>query len=176
MTKRIRKRKCKHCGQWFHPDYRNVDRQKYCPKDECQKASKAASQERWLSKPKNRDYFKGEENVRRVQLWRAAHPGYAKRKPPQAREALQDDCQVKTKQLQGDSSSLVARALQDVCSPKGELLLGLIATLIDCTLQDDIAEAALKMKKLGQDILNPPHHFQGGVHARKENFSQSQDP
>ena len=80
MVRRVRKRKCRNCGEFFQPDYRNVDRQKYCPKKECKKAGKAASQKRWLAKPKNRDYFKGKENVRRVQLWREDHPGYAKRK------------------------------------------------------------------------------------------------
>jgi hypothetical protein len=176
MARRVRKQKCRNCGEFFLPDYRNVDRQKYCRKDECKKASKAASQKRWLAKPENQDYFKGEENVRRVQLWREDHPGYAKRKPPKSQEALQDSCRRNTKQFQDDRSMLIDGALQDFCSPKGELLLGLIATLTDCTLQDDIAAAALKMKKLGQDILNPPHLFQGGVHDPKESFSQKQAP
>ena len=176
MVRRVRKRKCRNCGEFFQPDYRNVDRQKYCPKKECKKAGKAASQKRWLAKPKNRDYFKGKENVRRVQLWREDHPGYAKRKPPKSQEALQEPCLRNKLQNQKDRSMLIDRALQDVCSPKGELLLGLIATLIDCTLQDDIAAAALKMKQLGQDILNPPQLFQGGVHDPKENFSPKQAP
>ena len=163
MARRIRKRKCRNCGEFFLPDYRNVNRQKYCQKDECKKVSKAASQKRSLAKPENRDYFKGEENVRRVQSWREEHPGYAKRKPPGSPKALQDPCLSNTEQNQDDRSTLIDRALQDFCSPKGLLLLGLIATLTDCTLQDDIAAAALKMKQLGQDILNPPHLFQGGV-------------
>ena len=176
MAKRVRNRKCKHCHELFAPDYRNAGRQEYCSKDQCKKASKAASQKRWLAKPENRDYFKGDENVVRVQAWRKAHPGYWKRNLPKAEEPLQDACSENNMQFQEDSSILISSALQEACSEKEVLLLGLIATLTDCTLQDDIASAALKMKKLGQDILNPPHHFQGGVHVRKENFSQKQGP
>ena len=43
---------------------------------ECRKASKTASQKRWLQKPENQDYFCGPENVKRVQLWREDNPGY----------------------------------------------------------------------------------------------------
>ena len=76
--------KCLHCKKIFVPDYRNRERQKYCSTPECQAASKQASQQQWLSKPGNRDYFRGPENVQRVQEWRAEHPGYWKRQPPEA--------------------------------------------------------------------------------------------
>ena len=41
---------------------------------------KEASQKRWLRKPENQNYFRGPENVRRVQEWRIANPGYSCRK------------------------------------------------------------------------------------------------
>jgi len=78
----IRPRKCLHCGVFFRPDPRNVTRQKYCSTPGCRKASKAASQRRWLDKPENRDYFRGPENVRRVREWRAAHPGRTRSRSP----------------------------------------------------------------------------------------------
>ena len=86
MTKR-RRRKCLNCGMLFRPDPRNVRHQRYCPAPPCRKASKAASQARWLSQPQNRNYFRGPEHVTRVQGWRAANPGYARGK----RRALQED-------------------------------------------------------------------------------------
>jgi len=93
MNRPIRKRKCQHCRGFFVPDYRNVSRQRYCSKPPCQQASKADSQRRWLQKPENHDHFRGPDNVKRVQLWRQAHPSYWRRQRPKASEtpdALQD--------------------------------------------------------------------------------------
>ena len=54
MTSR-RRRKCRHCGQLFRPNPRNLRHQRYCSAKECRRASKAASQRRWLAKAENRD-------------------------------------------------------------------------------------------------------------------------
>ena len=64
----IKRKKCRHCKSLFIADPRNRNRQKYCRLPECRKASKAASQRKWLAKPENRDYFKGPYQVQRVQL------------------------------------------------------------------------------------------------------------
>ena len=58
MSTRTR-RKCRHCGQVLRPDPRNVRHQRYCSAPACRRASKAASQRRWLAKEANRDYFRG---------------------------------------------------------------------------------------------------------------------
>ena len=89
--KRRRKRKCLHCQALFHPDPRNVRHQKYCSETACRKASKAASQRRWLSKDANTNYFRGPENVQRVQAWRQAHPGYWRSSAGLTDSPLQDD-------------------------------------------------------------------------------------
>ena len=73
MTTRTR-RKCRHCGQLFRPDPRNLRHQRYCSAKECRRASKAASQRRWLAKAENRDYFSGPEQVARVRIWPGAPP------------------------------------------------------------------------------------------------------
>lgn len=57
----FQRKKCCHCKELFRPDPRNAKRQEYCRKPECRKASKVASQRRWLSKPENRDYFRSPE-------------------------------------------------------------------------------------------------------------------
>ena len=67
------------------PSARNIAR-----KPECRKASKAASQKRWLAKPENQGYFCGPKNVKRVQLWREANPGYWRGKRKTTKDALQD--------------------------------------------------------------------------------------
>ena len=77
--------KCLHCKKLFVPDYRNRERQGYCTTPECRKAGKRASQQRWLSKPENSDYFRDAQNVKRVQDWRKEHPGYWKRHPRKPR-------------------------------------------------------------------------------------------
>ena len=69
-------RKCCHCNEFFLPDARHRQRQRYCAAPQCRRVSKAASQRRWLSRPENRDYFRGPDNVERVRTWRAAHPDF----------------------------------------------------------------------------------------------------
>ena len=71
-------RKCMSCGEFFVPDHRSGERQRYCCAADCRRASKAASQAAWLARPPNNDYFSGPVHVARVQTWRAAHSGYAR--------------------------------------------------------------------------------------------------
>ncbi|MGA7879200.1 MAG: hypothetical protein WCA08_26305 [Desulfoferrobacter sp.] len=163
MAKRIRKRKCKSCGVFFTPDYRSWQRQKYCSKPECRKAGKAASQKRWLQKPENRNYFRGSDNVGRVQEWRKAHPGYSRKK----REALQDLLPGKKEENPKVKSSFVAEALQDLFSSQASVLIGLISHLTGSALQDDIASSARRLQQLGNDILNGPTQNNGGTHGSK---------
>ena len=124
MKRSPSRRKCRCCNQFFVPDPRTSDRQRYCSKPACRQASKAASQRRWLSRNGNGDYFRGPTAVGRVQRWRQRHPGYwrrrlkgtqtldiqaadpaqsscnaANRRPP----ALQDDCLTQEPCLGGAS-------------------------------------------------------------------------
>jgi len=163
MAKRIRKRKCKSCGVFFTPDYRNWQRQKYCSKPECRKAGKALSQQRWLQKPENRNYFRGPDNVGRVQEWRKAHPGYSRKK----REALQDHLSGKSVKTPTVKPSVVVGALQDLFSSQITVLVGLISHLTGSALQDDIASSARRLQQLGNDILNGPTQNNGGPHGSK---------
>ncbi len=87
---RIKRKKCPNCRKLFIPEARNKDRQRYCSKPACRKASKAASQEKWFNKPENRDYFKGSTNVERVMRWRSRNPGYRRGKQKTDENVLQD--------------------------------------------------------------------------------------
>jgi hypothetical protein len=124
------------------PDYRNVDRQRYCSKLPCQQASKAESQRRWLQKPENHDHFRGPDNVKRVQLWRQEHPGYWRRKTPQASQApdaLQETWTTQEVPSQFVSETLETPpqdALQDSFFLQPAVLVGLIAQLTGLALQD----------------------------------------
>ena len=153
MDRQLRARKCHCCNEFFRPDYRNGHQQVFCPKLPCRKASKAASQRRWLSQPANRDYFRGAENVRRVQQWRQAHPDYGKKKsaPPAPSQATEP-------QEVAPSSLLVTAppttgALQDNCLSDHPVFIGLLSMVTGSTLQEDIAGIARKLEARGRDIL-----------------------
>jgi hypothetical protein len=73
---RGRRRKCKCCRRLFRPDPCNRRHQRYCSTPRCRRASKAASQTRWLRKPKNQAYFRDPWHVARVRAWRSRNPGY----------------------------------------------------------------------------------------------------
>jgi hypothetical protein len=108
-----RRRKCPCCRAWFIPDPRKRGQQQYCSKQRCRKASKTASQRRWLCKSENKSYFRGPEHVDRVQRWRRDHPGYWRRKSAPARAALQD--LIDTQAIEGAGQSAdIDGALQDV--------------------------------------------------------------
>ncbi len=167
MAPRRRRRKCLNCRTLFWPDLRNINRQRYCSDPDCRKASKTASQKRWISKKRNRDYFKGEVHVERVQEWRAHNPGYWRR----CKNALQDYSKGNPLKEQEVNAKLTGDALQDHLNAQHAVIIGLISHLTGNTLQDNIFSTATNMQQLGQDILNSSTYiFQGGDHAK--NHSQ----
>ena len=151
MAHPTRKRKCPHCKTFFHPDHRNVTRQRYCSKPDCRQASKVDSQQRWRHKPENLDYFKGAEHVQRVRQWRRAHPGYWRRQVPEADkrpEALQEALMPKGVSNQMFETSLEkveTPALQDSFFMQPAVFVGLIAHLTGLALQEDIAATARRL-------------------------------
>lgn len=141
MMSQKRRRKCLHCRVLFRPDPRNRRHQRFCSKPDCRRASKAKSQRRWLSKPANRDYFRGPEHAERVRAWRAAHPGYGQ-KPLQGGSALQEHSLAQVTDPHKKSAALAADPLQELSRVQPLVLLGLIAHLTDATLQDVMPDAA----------------------------------
>lgn len=149
---------------FFQPDSRNQAKQKYCSGTDCRRASKAASQKRWLAKEGNHNYFKGADNVKRVQEWRKGNPGYWRRDL----SALQENSIGKPAIYQIDTTKLTEDALQDLLTAQSAVLVELIDTFTGDTLQYHIASTARNMQQLGNDILQSPTHiFQGGSHDRK---------
>jgi hypothetical protein len=166
--KRARRRKCLCCGELFRPDARNLRHQRHCPKPACRKASKAASQRRWVVKSENHDYFRGAINVARVQAWRAAHPGYWRRPGVKPATALQEDYSAQGVETHSETDYFAPAALQEVLAAQPTVLIGLIAHLTDSALQEDIARASRRLLQLGQDILQgrAGHDDQTGTGAR----------
>ena len=163
----IKRKKCRNCKDLFIPDPRNAKRQKYCSKPQCRKASKAASQQRWLQKPENQNHFRGAENVIRVQQWREVNPGYW-RKKKNNKDALQDRLISQPTENNDDSVKFAHDALQDFLTAQSPVLLGLIAHFTGTALQDSIAMTFQRLQKLGLDIANNSTRSKGGHYGSQD--------
>ena len=153
-------RKCMSCGEFFVPDHRKGERQRYCCAADCRRASKAASQAAWLARPPNNDYFSGPVHVARVQAWRAAHPGYSRGRVRPSR-ALQDLLTPQVPDAVEESANRAELpeapavvALQDLLNAESPLLAGLVAHLFQPALQDDMASTTRRLVQLGRDVIN----------------------
>ena len=172
----IKRIKCCNCKELFIPDPRNAKRQKYCRKAECRKASKAASQKRWLQKPENQGYFSGPENVTRVQLWREANPGYWRGKRKNNKDALQDSLNPQPIENKTDNVEFAHDALQDFLIAQSPVLLGLIANFTGNALQDNMVMTLQRLQKLGQDIVTNLTHSKGGHYGTQGSHRCRPDP
>ena len=153
-------RKCLCCGLFFDLDHRNRKRQRYCSASACRRASKAASQALWLTRPDNVGYFRDPLHAVRVQAWRAAHPGYGRGRH-RAPRALQDSLILQVPDSieecanRGEiAAAPAAPALQDPLSTLPPALAGLIAHLFSVTLQEDMAATTRRLVQLGRDVIN----------------------
>jgi hypothetical protein len=173
---RSRRRKCKHCRELFAPDHRNRKKQRYCSRQECRKASKAASQKKWQEKAENRNYHCGPDNVHRVQQWRKKNPGYWKKSKTKPKP-LQDHLLGNNEKKQEDKPKLTKTPLQDLLTSYHFVIIGLLAHLSGSPLQDDIVEIGLRLQQLGQDILTEPSTDKGGHYdSRQTTHITSADP
>ena len=140
------RRKCKCCRRLFRPDPGNRRHQRYCSAPHCKRASKAASQARWLARPENHDYFRGPVHLARCQAWRARHPGYW-------RTASKDVPSPQDVDPIGKIGVFVRTPLQDLLTAQPAVLIGLIAHLVGTPQQDDLVRTTDRLLRLGQDIL-----------------------
>ena len=153
-------RECPHCQKFFEPDYRHRERQRYCSDPACQRARRASNWRRWFAKPENQRLYGGSENVKRVQQWRAAHPGYWRR-PSKPKDALQIACTAGIPAIKGSDSDtdLVASALHIAIRDEKALFLGLLAHLAGSALPIDIAKTSRRLIDLGNDVLKRQPHI-----------------
>jgi len=168
MMKFYLRRKCRHCGKLYQVNPRRRDLQRYCRETACQKASHAVSQRRWLEQPENQNYFREPDNVKRVQAWRKAHPGYWRRRNKRP-VALQDVISPQPVDVEEDNHN-GRRALQDVISAQHTLLVGVISILTGSTLQDEIGKSMRLFQTRGALILGkvPGMQSQQGENRGRE--------
>jgi hypothetical protein len=146
------RRKCCHCKAFFVPDPRNRHHQRYCGEPACRRVSKAASQRKWEGRPENRDYYRGPEKAAKVRAWRAAHPGYWKRRRKKS-DALPDVLITQPPEPPSEAKPDVALALPDVWTAQAPLLVGLIAHFTGVALPEDIAVMTNRLVARGQALL-----------------------
>ena len=171
--KRINKRKCQVCKEYYLPDFRNSHHQKTCAKAECRKVRCAASQSKWSRKPENRDYWKGPNHVKRVQHWRKQNPGYrAQTKPRKRPSPLQDDCFPEPAHNKEDAALIVDPALQDLLIEQSALIVGLISLISGSTLQDDIGQQTRQILQRGQDVLGTTNRLPGALIKHQEDSNE----
>jgi hypothetical protein len=162
----MKKKKCPHCKKLFRPDARNGSRQKFCCRtSECRKASKKNSQNRWLEKPDNQDYFRCSQNRDRVKEWRKSHPGYWRKKSCNNQEPLQEIITPEHTENKPDIAKLENSALQDIINAQPFVILGLIANITGIALQDDMVSTVRRLLQLGQDFINQPSINKGEHHG-----------
>lgn len=145
--------KCLHCREKQRCEARNQGRQRYCGKSDCRRASKAASQARWNARLENEDYFRGSGNVDRVRAWRAANPGYWRKRSVEGKDPLQETCGEQGVEDQRVTAPGVPDALQDAYLLQPALLVGLISVMTGHALQEEIAASARGFLTRGEDIL-----------------------
>ena len=153
MSPRSRRRKCRHCQQLFLPDPYNRYHQRFCSAADCQCASKAQSQQLWLAKLENQDYWRGPQHTERVRRWRKEHPGYGRRSPSKAVSPLQEVLPLQISDAKPVESGLTPSPLQDVLSLQHPFVVGLISMLTHSTLQEDIVGTSRRLLAKGCDIL-----------------------
>jgi len=146
------RRKCKCCLKLFRPDPCNCRHQRYCSAPRCRRASKAASQARWLGKPENQGYFRDPWHLARVRAWRSRNPGYW-RKLRRPSTALQDVSTAQSIDSQPKTAIFARSPLQDLITAQPAVLIGLIAHLVGTPLQEDLVRATDRLLRLGRDIL-----------------------
>lgn len=127
----------------FVPDPRVLQRQRYCSKPACAKASRSAAQTKWLKKAENRKHFSGLPDLVRMQQWRAANPGYWRRRRKLGRYRLRGELAEVVREL----------ALQDMIDAQFSLLIGLMSHLSESALQDEIASEIRRLSVLGHAVL-----------------------
>lgn len=140
--RKITHRNCAHCGHRFLIDPRVRRHHRFCGRPACIKESRRVAQQKYLRKERCRQTPDKVDTIR-VQEWRAAHPGYWRRK-------LRIGCY----EVRGKLAYVVREfALQDMIDTHFSLVVGLVSYLAKTALQDTIASEIRRLMLLGHDVI-----------------------
>ncbi len=137
--------KRRNCKEFFLPDYRSGQRQRYCLKPECRQVRKRELMRARSAKPENQNYFRDAKNAERVRDWQKEHPGHRKNTARYLRGTLQDGCSEQAAAAQEVVPTPPSRTLQDLCSMPAPLFVGLISMVVGITLPDDIVSSLRRL-------------------------------
>jgi len=172
-------KKCLCCHIFFKPTPQSKGRQNYCSKPQCKKASKKASQKKWLSKPENSHYFKDADNVQRVQQWRTDKLNYCKKSKKHSTDvdgtdkALQDTLMMQSVDNHKKIDVLNKDVLQEMLISQVFVLTELITHLDASALQEMIAFTRKKDDNLALTLLTKFHQLKGDYNELSS-FTQPQ--
>ncbi len=172
-------KKCFNCHTFFKPTPQSKGRQNYCSQPDCKKASKKASQKKWLSKPENSHYFNGHDNVLRVQQWREINPNYCHHSNKGSSEVVDSETPLQETLMLQDTDKhkktdiLNSTTLQEMLISQVFVLMELIAHLDRETLQEMIDLTRQKEDNLADTFLTKFHQLKGDYHDLSS-FTQPQ--
>lgn len=148
----VGQRKCCQGKEFFLPDPRNRYHQRYCGQPACRRASKAASQRKWESRPENRDYYGGSEKATKVRAWQAAHPGYWKGRRNRS-AVLPEVLPAQSPPGERDPGPDGRTVLPEFWPGQPPILLGFIAQMTGSVLPEDSAVVANRLIARGQALM-----------------------
>ena len=102
------------------------------------------------------DYFRGDEEVRRVQEWRRAHPGYWKKQKSRSQRDQPPDSQgVSPSRDLVTYLPVISVRYKISASREDPAFVGLISMVTGSTLQEDIATTARQLLLRGREHPGP---------------------
>lgn len=97
-AKRVRRRRCRWCGELFTPDPRTKDRQRYCSRLECQRKRQRLNETTWrIKNPDCLDYQR-----KQSRLWHKNHSDYSRKrrlKYPRLLAKNRDDTRLRMRRI-----------------------------------------------------------------------------
>ncbi len=85
--KRQRQKRCKCCGELFHPDVRTKGKQRYCSRPECQSKRQRQNEKDW----RRRNPECVEYQYQQTRQWNKAHSNYSRQRRSQYPQLLKDN-------------------------------------------------------------------------------------
>jgi len=138
-------RPCCVCHNPFIPSKYSGNRQVVCERVECRRKIKRRRQASWVDR--NRDYFKGPENVERVREWRRKNPDWRERKKTAVGKSSPEAESCST------AESEMERLQDSVFTVQRAALMGFMSFATGSVLQDEVQNLYGECLRRGSELL-----------------------